>query len=121
VFSIQGNFGGRHAHRKDVKGTVECLRELEVAERGEEYRRPDIHLDLIGHVNGEVETGTLDRGSIRFRSDLNSADYYKAISNTHFMIAAIGESDYYCCRATSSVPAALIAGTPLIARRAFLK
>ena len=37
------------------------------------------------------------------------------------MIVAVAEDDYYCCRATSSVPAALITGTPLIAQRSFLK
>jgi hypothetical protein len=124
VFSIQGNFGGRHAHRKDVKGTVDCLRELEVDNEDSgstTLAAGPVHLDLIGHVNGHVETGELKYGKIRFLSDLSSADYYKAIANTHFMIAAVGEPDYYCCRATSSVPAALISGTPLVARKEFLK
>ena len=124
VFSIQGNFGGRHAHRKDVKGTVDCLRDLEMGREesiNSNIEAGPLHLDLIGHVNGHVDTGELKYGKIRFLSDLSSADYYKAISNTHFMIAAVGEPDYYCCRATSSVPAALISGTPLVARKEFLK
>mgnify|MGYP001303711935 CR=1 FL=1 len=116
LFSVQGNFGGRHAHRKDVKGTVSCLRKLE-----EEDSRM-VNLDLIGHVvGGKLDTGSLLKGKISMRSDLSSTDYYRAIANTHFMIVAVAEADYYCCRATSSVPAALIAGTPLVAQRSFLK
>ena len=124
VFSIQGNFGGRHAHRKDIKGTVECLRDLELGSEdqgmsGSMVTGP-VHLDLIGHVIGHVETGELRHGKIRFLRDLTSSNYYKAIANTHFLIAAVAEPDYYCCRATSSVPAALITGTPLVARKDFL-
>ena len=116
IFSVQGNFGGRHAHRKDIKGTVSCLRNLEE----QDSRR--VNLDLIGHiVGGSLDAGSLHMGKISKRSDLSSTEYYRAIANTHFMIAAVAEEDYYCCRATSSVPAALITGTPLVVQRSFLK
>lgn len=29
LFSIQGNFGGKHSYRKDPRGTVKCLKEVE--------------------------------------------------------------------------------------------
>ena len=123
VFSIQGNFGGRHAHRKDIKGTVSCLRGLE-EEDSKFGGGKAVHLDLIGHVVGgrnSLDTGTLKRGKVNIIADLSSTDYYSAIADTHFMIVAVAEKDYYCCRATSSVPAALITGTPLVAQRSFLK
>ena len=70
VFSIQGNFGGRHAHRKDIKGTVTCLRDLESGSHDQgmsgSVTTGPVHLDLIGHVIGKVETGSLNHGEVRF-------------------------------------------------------
>jgi hypothetical protein len=79
-----------------------------------------ISLDLIGHLDGKVDVGTLKTGEVRFLSDLRSREYYKAISMAHFMLAAIGEREYFTSRATSSVPAALIAHVPLVTSGEFL-
>jgi len=96
TFSIQGNFGGKHAHRKNVKGTVDCLRQLEQGKMGS---APDgaplrVGIDLIGHVSGDVNAGELKYGKVRFLSDLSAVDYYAAIARARFMIAAIGEDEY---------------------------
>ena len=138
TFSIQGNFGGKHAHRKDVKGTVACLQRVEnsyeedvgtVAEgpmqinaRPESGKTPlRVGLDLIGHLTEELSLPQLRYGDVRFLSDLQPVDYYRAINRTRFMIAAVGEEDYYESRATSSVPASLIAGIPLATNKRFLQ
>ena len=39
-----------------------------------------ISIDLVGHLNGEVNIGHLRTGKVRFLSDLNSREYYEAIS-----------------------------------------
>ena len=136
TFSIQGNFGGKHTHRKDVKGTVNCLKRVESSyeedtilpegvlqrtDKPESGKTPlRVNLDLIGHLMEKLALPDLLYGEVRFLSDLSPVDYYKAISRTKFMIAAVGEEDYYTGRATSSVPAALIAGVPLVANKRFL-
>jgi hypothetical protein len=79
-----------------------------------------ISIDLVGHLNGEVQVGTLKTGEVRFLSDLRSRDYYEALSRARFMLAAIGEKEYLTSRATSSVPAALIAHVPLVTSGEFL-
>jgi len=135
AFAIQGNFGGKHAHRKDVKGTVECLQRVENsyeedAQVGAGPLQPGtsrdknktplrVSLELIGHLNGELPLPSLQYGSVRFLSDLAPVEYYNAIARAQFMIAAVGE-DYTTSRATSSVPAALITNLPLVTSQKFL-
>jgi hypothetical protein len=138
AFAIQGNFGGKHAHRKDVKGTVECLQRVESSYQEDKEVAPKalvkkekaevavsnktplrVSLELIGHLNGELPLPGLQHGTVRFLSDLAPVDYYKAISRAQFMIAAVGE-DYMTSRATSSVPAALITNLPLVTSQKFL-
>jgi hypothetical protein len=135
-FSIQGNFGGKHAHRKDVKGTIECLKRIENTyleddkisemtksphEELDKGKTPiRVNLELIGHLTEEMKLPTLAHGTVRFLSDLAAVDYYRAIARTQFMIGAVGEEDYYTGRATSSVPAALIANVPLVVNKRFL-
>eukprot|EP01034_Spumella_vulgaris_P021279 gene21279-27302_t len=80
-----------------------------------------LNIDLIGRKNGEVETGTLQHGRIRFLSDLASQDYYMAIARSRFMIAAIRDASYWTSAATSSVPAALMTEIPVVATRSFLQ
>lgn len=206
VFVMQGNFGGKHAHRKDPKGTVQCLADIEsdwAKEKRdhsghsrillstnindtynrnakklrtkhdfaeiEEARLWELHsesmtkanyssketepststpsniisslsptsspvpstrgsiphkslsIDLIGHLNGEVKVGKLSTGRVRFLSFLSSKEYYTAISRGKFMVAAVGEQEYYNTRATSSVPAALITHIPLVTNKNFLQ
>ena len=157
TFVIQGNFGGKHSHRKNPLGTLNCLRAIEnkimkektivsdtkntknntisqykvsetnsstvsnlnsVSNQGNttmrNFRRKlrkdataikkrflsednteigkvhkynpaaqsseSLSIDLIGHLNGKVEVGTLRTGAVRFLSDLTSKNYYSSIS-----------------------------------------
>lgn len=119
VFGIQGNMGGKHAHRKDVDGAVTCLRAVE-AGGGVDGSAPSVGLDLVGHVSPPFEAGSLRKGKVRIFSDLPSPLYYRRIAKLSFMIPALLDRDYHSVRATSSVPAALSAGTPLTASSEFL-
>ena len=91
VFGIQGNLGGKHAHRKNVEATVSCLRGIQ------EHLAPSSHLrlaqDLIGHISLPFVTGSLAKGSaIHFYNDLSSADYYNQISQLTFMVPAVADA-----------------------------
>lgn len=123
LFVIQGNFGGKHAYRKDPEGTVQCIKQhLEDAILRSNLKHDRrVVLDLIGHLNGEVKLSAFKKaGSIRFLNDLSSQEYYRAIARGRFMLASIADREYFTSRATSSVPAALITGIPLVTSRAFL-
>ena len=175
LFVMQGNFGGKHAHRKDPIGTLNCLRNIEEKIRKEkkdtnvinnidfidnndkilktnniseshsniethkknrkkrrklrkrihineerflseksieiddnellksdklhgfnpsEHSLESVNIDLIGHLNGKVEVGTLRTGAVRFLSDLSSKDYYSSISQVSEMEMILIDADY---------------------------
>jgi hypothetical protein len=128
LFAVQGNFGGKHAHRKNPKMIVECLRSLEngtqILPTNSKYnltRDSPLNIDFIGHLDGPLDIKKLEHGHVRFLSNLGHTDYYTAISRAKFMVAAVGEDAYYTSRATSSVPAALIGEIPLVTNKHFLK
>lgn len=177
-FVMQGNFGGKHSHRKDPKGTLNCIRKIEekikleilsktnevnssnkndmekrnlktrnkmniyndekikqykkrllneiistnnssispnisafnkkptkinkinlrkMNEKTQNYAENDgfspvefsaksLSIDLVGHLNGKVDVGTLRTGRVRFLSDLGSKDYYEAISKVNYFL-----------------------------------
>lgn len=128
LFAMQGNFGGKHAHRKNPKMIVECLRSLENGTQSlpnnSKYnltRDSLLNIDFIGHIDGALDIKKLEHGHVRFLSNLGHTDYYTAIARAKFMVAAVGEDAYYTSRATSSVPAALIGEIPLVTNKHFLK
>jgi hypothetical protein len=139
LFTIQGNFGGVHKHRKDPVGVLNCLREIEAGRHkceqtnqtsknpGEGHLRVShsdhhaLNIDLIGRVNDDMKLGTLKHGNIRVMSGLSSPDFFAAISQARFMITAIRDPGYSTSKATSSVPAALITEIPLVTTRSFLQ
>jgi len=160
TFTMQGNFGGKHAHRKNPVGVLDCLRQQESlplcdmkkkSSTNERHRRlnetrteiyqqqqslqntgrlcrqmhgtQSVGIDLVGHVTGDedLQLGSLVTGSVRVLSGLPHTEYYESISRAKFVLLGIAEKDYLTTRATSSVPAALIAQVPLVASREFLR
>jgi hypothetical protein len=127
LFAMQGNFGGKHAHRKNPKMIIECLRSIEngsqILPTNSKYnlsRDAPLSIDFIGHIDGALDVQKLEHGHVRFLSNLVHKDYYTAIARAKFMVAAVGEDAYYTSRATSSVPAALIGEIPLVTNKHFL-
>ena len=113
TFSVQGNFGGKHAHRKNTNSVLACIQKLERANPLSTYS-----IDFIG--SGELKLLPLQRGRVRHLQDLSHNEFYKAIAATQFLVPAIGEEEYFYSRATSSIPAALIAEVPVTTSSSFL-
>lgn len=47
-------------------------------------------------------------------------EYYTSIRQGQAVLPAFAGTHYYCCKASSTVPAALIAGTPLLATNSLI-
>ena len=81
----------------------------------------DLSIDIIGRqLSSPSIIGKLQSGTIRFLSDLDSPHFYQAIARGKFMILGLNDRGYYTTRATSSVPATLSTGLPLIATKEFI-
>lgn len=120
-FVIQGNVGGKHSKRRDLAGTVHCLTALilrEDANKTTRSLRADstmVHLDLVGAVHGKLNIPQLlPQLHVQTQSNLAPIDFYSAIARAHFLVASLGSALYATTQATSSIPAALITGVPLV-------
>jgi hypothetical protein len=58
--------------------------------------------------------------SVFFDADLNYTAFYSTLSHTTALIPGFADKDYFTTKASSTVPASLIAGSPLIATRRLL-
>ena len=51
LFVMQGNFGGKHAHRKDPKGILNCLRKIENDIKTESIKKRTQNNDKINEID----------------------------------------------------------------------
>lgn len=120
-FAIQGNLGGRHAKRRDLNGTIRCVQALssEIGKTQENTAR--VRLSLVGHIDGHlpVSIGNLNFPTRTF-SNLPPRSFYNQLSRASFIVTSLGSSVYTRAQATSTVPAALAAGVPLVTSKDFL-
>lgn len=132
LISIQGNFGGRHAKRKNPNRVIDCLSSMESSFKLENNAinsslcpicglcRNRMDLDLIGKQTAHTEYRELRYGKVRKLSNLQPRDFYMAVSNSLFLIPALNNADYIKSQATSSIPTALISQVPIVADQQLL-
>lgn len=76
-------------------------------------------MHLLGHgTRPSVPDAIADH--VRFDERLDYADYYAVLARTFALLPGFATDEYLDRKASSSVPAALIAGTPLVATQAIV-
>ncbi|KAK5721211.1 hypothetical protein LTR17_014772 [Elasticomyces elasticus] len=80
----------------------------------------NIMLHLIGHGDRPKVMEHLGRHVV-FDADVDYPDFYAILSRTFALLPAFASDTYYDRKASSTVPASLIAGVPLVATRQLLK
>ncbi|QDS67985.1 hypothetical protein FKW77_009230 [Venturia effusa] len=123
TFALQGDYDPA---RRDYTSTFEGLSEIiELAQnRSVEYSSlipHNITLRLIGH--GETKPSIPDnlKSHISFDENLDYGTFYTLLSQTFTLLPSFASKDYYDRKASSTIPAALIAGAPLVANDELLK
>ncbi|KAI5456489.1 hypothetical protein BGZ63DRAFT_367160 [Mariannaea sp. PMI_226] len=119
MLAMQGNY---ESGRRDYEGIFQDLVEIISEARGvsdttESKNKVELH--LVGHgqrpkVPEEVEANVI------FDSSLSYPDFYTLISHAFSVLPAFSTDTYYDRKASSSIPAALIAGAPLVANEKLL-
>jgi hypothetical protein len=145
VFSMQGNFGGRHSHRRDPSHVLSCIRDSvhnamlhsHVQFPSSSKENCPFSLELVGRFQNPVEKiirlaqyslsdsrspGAVvkDPACTLRATGLHNAPYgefYNAIANSDFLVGGVNSDSYYTAKATSSLPTALINGVPFIASK----
>lgn len=81
---------------------------------------PELNLRLVGSGPYRPVVPAELKSSVYFDANLNYTEFYKVLSHTTALIPGFADQDYFTTKASSSVPASLIAGSPLIATRKLL-
>ncbi|KAK9803980.1 hypothetical protein WJX72_009953 [[Myrmecia] bisecta] len=110
-FAVQGLF---QSHRRNYAQTFE-----EIAESPELAGNPDFVLHVIGQGNVDVPASLEHR--IIIDTALPYKEYYASIRGCLAVLPAFASNMYYTKKASSSVAAAVVCKTPLIADEQLLK
>lgn len=112
-FGMQGDYD---PSRRDYSSIFEGLSKFLQDERQSEgQEKPsNITMHLLGHGKHPVVPETI-KDHVVFDERLSYLEYYSILSRTFALLPAFATSEYLDRKASSSVPAALIAGTPLVA------
>ncbi|KAK9240887.1 hypothetical protein V1525DRAFT_394196 [Lipomyces kononenkoae] len=115
-FSLQGNYESVRRDYKSIFGRFSAF----------EKNHPDkpqfqqLRMHLIGHgKHPEVPQDISDR--VEFNEGLEFAEFYKILSESFALLPAFASDEYYDRKASSSVPASLIAGVPIVGKRQLLE
>lgn len=101
IFSHLQNFIDSRSFEKD--GTINSNVTLHLLGQG---THPEVPSDLTSHVS--------------FDESLDYVDYYSILSRTFALLPAFANDQYLDRKASSTVPAGLIGGTPLVATKEIL-
>lgn len=99
----------------------EAFREWLKTQSGTDHGSKNVTLRLVGHGAHPTVPAALQHNVV-FADNLNFTDYYAALSRAFALLPGLNASnaDFLSHSTVPSVPAALIAGTPLIASNALL-
>lgn len=113
-FAIQGNASpGRRNYTKVV---------LQLAELRRHKTAPDVRLHLLSGSSAieQVAIPAEVAEHVVVHRSLDYADYYRLLGQNVALLTAFESNAYYYERASSTIPAALISGTPVIADQRLL-
>lgn len=121
-FALQGNYdSGRRDYNKIFNHLDGFLKNSTAADVDitDHSAHPDIQLHLLGHGHKPEVPKELEP-HVKFDEGLGYLDFYGMISRMFALLPGFANDEYYDRKASSTVPAALIAGTPLVATQQLL-
>jgi len=116
AFAIQGDYD---AKRRDYASVFSQLAEFLSSPDLDQPKASKISLHVLGHGSAPLVPETI-RDHVFFDSDLEYLDYYALLSRTVALLPAFATDDYLYRKASSSIPASLMGGTPLVANQYIL-
>lgn len=118
AFALQGNY---EPSRRDFGTIFSQLENLinSASPDGDANKNASITLHLLGHGTRPTVPAPLAT-HVFFDEELAYSDYYAILSRTFALLPAFANREYLDRKASSSVPAALIGGTPLVATHEIL-
>ncbi|KAF5682891.1 hypothetical protein FCIRC_4748 [Fusarium circinatum] len=117
--SLQGDYSDG---RRDYNGVFNHLGSVvrKAKEESEGHTPQNVSLHLVGHgTHPEVPDHVKDH--VFFDEGLSYPDFYTLMSKSFAVLPAFASETYFDRKASSTIPAALIAGAPIVATEELLK
>ena len=114
--AMQGDYS---AERRNYTSVFERLESANKKVKDITEGKGTVDLHLIGHGNLPKVPDDVKKQTI-FDKGLSYYDYYSLLSKQFAVLPAFASDDYFDRKASSSVPAALISGAPLVASQKLL-
>lgn len=107
-FALQGDY---HSSRRDYQSLFSRFASF-LQDAGSPNKNITMH--ILGHGTRPKVPGSIS-SHVQFDEGLAYSEYYSLLSRTFALLPAFASEEYLYCKASSTVPAALIAGVPLVA------
>ncbi|KAI8667162.1 hypothetical protein LRP88_01087 [Fusarium phalaenopsidis] len=116
--AMQGDYS---SGRRDYNGIFNHLGSVirKANETTEEHESEEVVLHVIGHGT-QPEVPEHVKNNIFFDSGLSYPDFYALLSRSFSIIPGFASDTYYDRKASSTIPASLIAGAPIVANEELL-
>lgn len=125
TFALQGDYDpARRNYTSTFEGLSELIDLAQNQSSGHNQSVPhnnNITLRLLGHGKNKPEIPEHLKSHVSFDEDLLYRSFYTLLSRTFTLLPSFASKDYYDIKASSTVPAALIAGAPLVANTELLE
>jgi len=108
-FALQGDYD---PSRRDY---ASLFSRLDSFLSGGNYK--DLTMHLLGHGDKKPTVPDSIKPNVQFNERLSYLEYYSLIARTFALLPAFASAEYLDRKASSTVPAALIAGVPLVATK----
>jgi hypothetical protein len=119
--AMQGDYD---ASRRDYAGIFEQLGDIvenaKNISQGKKTTSPEVALHLIGHGSRPPVPEVVEQQTV-FDENLSYIDFYALLSRSFALLPAFASKEYFDRKASSSVPASMIGGVPLVASEELLK
>ena len=129
-FAMQGIFS---SNRRNYGETFKNLQRF-IDDRADQNKASDastspagqndrnIQLQILGHLEGAPPTIPEKlKDSVQFHDSLNYTDFYRILSQQFAILPAFADDKYLWKKASSSIAASFISGTPIVADQSILK
>ncbi|KAM0253714.1 hypothetical protein ACHAP5_000291 [Fusarium lateritium] len=117
--SLQGDYS---SGRRDYNGIFNHLGSVvrKAGEETESHKSQNVSLHVIGHGTPPPVPDHV-KDHVHFDQGLSYPDFYTLLSKSFSMLPAFASDTYFDRKASSTIPASLIAGAPIVATEELLK
>lgn len=113
--AMQGDYDTSRRDYKSIFGRLDdIVQAAHAMAKGKDEKAPEVKLHLVGHGSKPKVPDNVKNYTV-FDEDVSYIDFYTLLSRSFALLPSFASKEYYDRKASSSVPAALIGGVPLVA------